>query len=153
MARCFPLVLLALLAAPAVGQAPVAAQAYQRRGSQDAGRAYYHGSAPAPYRGGGSAVAAGSFQRPYPYHLDYYKQRYGGSYEPYFGNLYGPPNVVLGAPYGGYAPPAYAAPYPYQQPAPAAQTPPPSEQAAQAITCPHCHQPIYFAAPPVTDGP
>jgi hypothetical protein len=29
--------------------------------------------------------------------------RYGGSYAPYFGNLYGPPNVVLAAPYyGGY---------------------------------------------------
>lgn len=50
---------------------------------------------------------AGSFQRPYPYHLDYYRMRYGGSYEPYFGNLYGPPQVVTappyyGAYYGGY---------------------------------------------------
>lgn len=29
--------------------------------------------------------------------------RWGGSYAPYFGNLYGPPNVVLGVPpyYGG----------------------------------------------------
>jgi hypothetical protein len=33
----------------------------------------------------------GWLQRPYPYHLDYYKMKYGGSYEPYFGNLYGPP--------------------------------------------------------------
>jgi hypothetical protein len=31
------------------------------------------------------------FQRPYPFHFDYYRMRYGGSYEPYFGNLYGPP--------------------------------------------------------------
>ncbi|WP_425400696.1 hypothetical protein [Aeoliella sp.] len=44
-------------------------------------------------------VSSGSFQRPYPYHLDYYRMRWGGSYEPYFGNLYGPPNVVLGVPY------------------------------------------------------
>ena len=36
-------------------------------------------------------VSAGWFQRPYPYHLDYYKMRYGGSYAPYFGNLYGTP--------------------------------------------------------------
>ena len=57
-------------------------------------------------------VSAGWFQRPYPYHLDYYKMRYGGSYAPYFGNLYGPPQVVYGgwgwgaggwgAEYGGY---------------------------------------------------
>lgn len=31
------------------------------------------------------------FQRPYPYHLDYYKMKWGGSYAPYFGNLYGTP--------------------------------------------------------------
>ncbi len=37
----------------------------------------------------------GWFQRPYPYHLDYYRMRYGGSYEPYFGNLYGPPINVF----------------------------------------------------------
>jgi hypothetical protein len=46
-------------------------------------------------------VSAGWFQRPYPYHLDYYRMRYGGSYAPYFGNLYGPPNVVLASPYFG----------------------------------------------------
>jgi hypothetical protein len=50
-------------------------------------------------------VQSGWYQRPYPYHLDYYRMRYGGSYEPYFGNLYGPPNVIL--------PQAYPAPYPY----------------------------------------
>ncbi len=33
------------------------------------------------------------FQRSYPYHLDYYRQAYGGSYEPYFGFLYGTPAV------------------------------------------------------------
>jgi hypothetical protein len=53
-------------------------------------------------------VNAGWFQRPYPYHLDYYRMRYGGSYAPYFGNLYGPPQVVTAPPYygpyyGGYA--------------------------------------------------
>ena len=36
-------------------------------------------------------VSGSWFQRPYPYHLDYYKMRYGGSYAPYFGNLYGTP--------------------------------------------------------------
>ena len=48
-------------------------------------------------------MSGGQFQRPYPYHLDYYRMKWGGSYEPYFGNLYGPPNVVLGWPgvYGG----------------------------------------------------
>jgi hypothetical protein len=52
-------------------------------------------------------VSASWFQRPYPYHLDYYKMRYGGSYAPYFGNLYGTPQVVnyppyYGPYYGGY---------------------------------------------------
>jgi hypothetical protein len=44
------------------------------------------------------------FQRPYPYHLDYYKMRYGGSYAPYFGNLYGPSGfpAYFGPYYGGY---------------------------------------------------
>ena len=56
-------------------------------------------------------VNAGWFQRPYPYHLDYYRMRYGGSYAPYFGNLYGPPQVVTAPPYygpyyGGYGYPA-----------------------------------------------
>jgi hypothetical protein len=46
-------------------------------------------------------VNASWFQRPYPYHLDYYKMRYGGSYAPYFGNLYGPPQVVTAPPYYG----------------------------------------------------
>lgn len=43
------------------------------------------------------------FQRPYPYHLDYYKMRYGGSYAPYFGNLYGPSGfpAYYGPYYGG----------------------------------------------------
>ncbi|MBN1851593.1 MAG: hypothetical protein JW829_02680 [Pirellulales bacterium] len=35
------------------------------------------------------------FQRPYPYHLDYYRWRYQGSYAPYFGNLYGPPTYIV----------------------------------------------------------
>ena len=53
-----------------------------------------------------SQVSAGSFQRPYPYHLDYYRMKWGGSYAPYFGNLYGPPNYnYYGAPYyGDYSP-------------------------------------------------
>lgn len=39
--------------------------------------------------------SSGWYQRPYPYHLDYYKMRYNGSYEPYFGNIYGPPAFIL----------------------------------------------------------
>jgi hypothetical protein len=51
-----------------------------------------------------SQVSAGSFQRPYPFHLDYYRMKWGGSYAPYFGNLYGPPNYFInGTPwYGGF---------------------------------------------------
>jgi len=47
------------------------------------------------------------FQRPYPYHLDYYKMRWGGSYAPYFGNLYGTPfgtPQVVGNSGWGYGP-------------------------------------------------
>jgi hypothetical protein len=46
-----------------------------------------------------------SFQRPYPYHLDYYRMRYGGSYEPYHGFLYGTPKVY--APYYGQTGPLW----------------------------------------------
>jgi hypothetical protein len=46
-------------------------------------------------------INSGWFQRPYPYHLDYYRMKYHGSYEPYFGNLYGPPQVVTAPPYYG----------------------------------------------------
>jgi hypothetical protein len=46
-------------------------------------------------------VNSGWFQRPYPYHLDYYRMKWGGSYAPYFGNLYGPPQVVTAPPYYG----------------------------------------------------
>jgi hypothetical protein len=54
------------------------------------------------FRSTGPDISAGSFQRPYPYHMDYYKMKYGGSYAPYFGNLYGPPTFV-GVPfYGGF---------------------------------------------------
>jgi hypothetical protein len=56
-----------------------------------------------------------SFQRPYPYHLDYYRMRYGGSYEPYHGFLYGTPRVF--APHAGvYAPQVGTAPDPYFMP-------------------------------------
>ena len=41
------------------------------------------------------------FTRPYPYHLDYYKMRYGGSYAPYYGNLYGPSYSYYPAQYNG----------------------------------------------------
>jgi hypothetical protein len=64
-------------------------------------------------------VSSGWFQRPYPYHLDYYKMRYGGSYAPYFGNLYGPPQVVTAPPYYG----PYYGEFGYGVPANAGQNP------------------------------
>lgn len=48
--------------------------------------------------------SSGWFQRPYPYHLDYYKMRWGGSYAPYFGNLYGTPFGTPQVVYGGWGP-------------------------------------------------
>jgi hypothetical protein len=57
------------------------------------------------WRSASPQISAGTFQRPYPYHLDYYKMRYGGSYAPYFGNLYGTPfgtpQVINFPPYYG----------------------------------------------------
>lgn len=45
-------------------------------------------------------IQAGWFQRPYPYHLDYYKMRFSGP--PYAGNLYGTPGVNYPPYYGPY---------------------------------------------------
>ena len=53
----------------------------------------HHGDSSRPW--GGYASEGAWFQRPYPYHLDYYRMRYRGSYAPYFGNLYGPPTYVV----------------------------------------------------------
>lgn len=71
----------------------------------------------------GPTVSSGWFQRPYPYHLDYYRMKYGGSYAPYFGNLYGPPQVVTAPPYFGpyYGNFDYASPYGLNTPVPFAQ--------------------------------
>ena len=44
------------------------------------------------------------FQRPYPYHLDYYKMKWGGTYAPYFGNLYGTPFGTPQVVNGGWGP-------------------------------------------------
>lgn len=87
-------------------------------------------------------VAAGSFQRPYPYHLDYYRQRYGGGYEPYFGNLYGSPQIVGAQPF------AYSQ-YPQTQPtaplpAGPAATATEASVAAPMIICPHCGEPVQL---------
>ncbi len=109
---------LAVLAAAVVFTLPLAARAqgggggdwsgYQRKG-MNAG----YGNGPwlgdwkrRPIQQYSSQVTAGTFQRPYPYHLDYYRMKYGGSYAPYFGNLYGPPNYnYYGQPYyGDYSP-------------------------------------------------
>jgi hypothetical protein len=101
---------LALLATPAASLA----QGYQRYGpgfGAVPAAGFYYGPAPsaiepilpestlaAPQAGAPLAAAPatppmGGFRRPYPYHLDYYRLRYGGSYAPYFGNIYGPPRV------------------------------------------------------------
>jgi hypothetical protein len=93
-------------------------------------------------------VTAGWFQRPYPYHLDYYRMRYGGSYAPYFGNLYGPPQVVTAPPYygpyyGGYDAPNGFYPPAYQDDAapgetilPSGATPMPSSESGDGATSP-----------------
>ncbi|MEN1682144.1 MAG: hypothetical protein AAGJ46_21410 [Planctomycetota bacterium] len=85
-------------------------------------------------------VESGSFQRPYPYHLDYYKQRYGGGYEPYFGNLYGSPAIVGTQPFGfsQYPQPAPVQP-PLAAPGGAATTP--------TVVCPHCGQAVQLLWP------
>lgn len=67
--------------------------------------------------------------------------RYGGSYAPYFGNLYGPPQVVTAPPYYGpyyggfeFANPgdaAYGVPAPVIPPGPVA-----APQAAESMPAP-----------------
>jgi hypothetical protein len=52
----------------------------------------------------GPQMSSGWFQRPYPYHLDYYRMKYCGSYAPYFGNLYGTPFGTPAVVYGGWGP-------------------------------------------------
>jgi hypothetical protein len=99
-----------------VGQSFVQAEGFDDRRDRDHGRPVYqrrafdwkddHGRDHKDGRFHGRhafapQVSSGWFQRPYPYHLDYYKMRYGGSYAPYFGNLYGPPQVVTAPPYYG----------------------------------------------------
>src|SRR5690606_9934101 len=120
---------LALLAIGLVGAAFAGAQGYQRsrpwhgepfQGGYHASGTYggHHGpkgSGHSPHGLGGGHhqggyVAGSYFQRPYPYHLDYYRLRYGGSYAPYFGNQYGVPQVV--APYYAYPPYVYGWPGP-----------------------------------------
>ncbi len=95
-------------------------------------------------------VESGTFQRPYPFHLDYYKQKFGGSYDPYFGNLYGPPNVVLGAPWAGFgvgfgAGAGFGDQGNWVQPPYSNSFQPPAGPGM--IVCPHCQQPIYFSTP------
>jgi hypothetical protein len=51
--------------------------------------------------------SANYFTRPYPYHLDYYRMRWGGSYAPYYGNLYGPSNSFYPSQYNGDYGPNY----------------------------------------------
>lgn len=80
---------------------------YQRKSMyDDDGRWQHHDWRRRPQPQFTSEVNASSFQRPYPYHLDYYRMKWGGSYAPYFGNLYGPPNYFfVGTPwFGGSSP-------------------------------------------------
>lgn len=120
MARLFRLWMLAVLVTStdgAFGDGESRFPTYQRSGSGTRHGGMYHNGTPQEhypgykhhgkgYRHPGHGfhrpqVSGSYFQRPYPYHLDYYRMRWGGSYAPYFGNLYGPPNVVLGVPYFG----------------------------------------------------
>jgi hypothetical protein len=87
------------LAAEHLAHAQPGGPTYQRRGSDWDG---HHGKGHhRPMPSYSSQTSFGSFQRPYPYHLDYYRARWGGSYAPYFGNLYGPPNFFFGSPFFG----------------------------------------------------
>ncbi len=108
--------IIALLALSAAGTVAAGDGGYQRWRQPPApgwgggwgghGTSHHHwGSG---YRGP-QTVVANNFQRPYPYHLDYYRMRFGGSYAPYFGNMYGVPQVV--APVYGYPPGFYGSPY------------------------------------------
>lgn len=102
----------------------------------------HHRGNPYPHAAQGHFVpqqqhAVGShYQRPYPYHLDYYRMRYGGSYAPYFGNLYGTPQVYApGNFYGGHFGPPYGYPMGYGMgaygPMGLEQAPPPAAPEAQ----------------------
>jgi hypothetical protein len=101
-------VLVATSAASAQPNGGGPAPTYQRRGTfaeQDGGhRGGWNHHRPMPQYS--SQTSAGSFQRPYPYHLDYYRAKWGGSYAPYFGNLYGSPNFFIGGGpfWGGVSP-------------------------------------------------
>lgn len=142
-------VLAVLVGVSAIEVAEVCAQvpAYQRNRVQNSRRGWSSPQiARQPMYGQAPQAMAGTFQRPYPYHLDYYRQRYGGGYEPYFGNLYGSPQIV------GTQPFAFS-PYPYQgslqaslpQPAssqPASQSEVPT--AAPMIICPHCGEAVQL---------
>lgn len=117
-------VLVAVLPWEARGQDASLGPAYQRGRHGVPGGHYRH----APVRRPVAVIppqqhSSFHFQRPYPYHLDYYRMRFGGNYAPYFGNLYGPP-AIYSPYYGGGGSPFYGGggfpvPYePYDQPAP-----------------------------------
>jgi hypothetical protein len=79
-----------------------AAPTYQRKGTYAGNGKDHHRDWRRPMQQYSSQTSAGSFQRPYPFHLDYYRAKWGGSYAPYFGNLYGPPNYFFnGTPFFG----------------------------------------------------
>ncbi len=70
------------------------------------GGSYYPPNQFGPEHQAPAAYQSQWFRRPYPYHLDYYRMRYGGSYAPYFGNIYGPSVLFFAPPY-----PYYGSPY------------------------------------------
>lgn len=113
---------------------------YQRRALDGAHHGRMHGAGHSTYWRS-PPVAAGWFQRPYPYHLDYYRMRYGGSYAPYFGNLYGPPQVVTAPPY--YGPYVGGAAYPFGLTDGSIVAP----FAASPLTVPTEHPPAYEVPP------
>jgi hypothetical protein len=83
---------------------------YQRKGfhgGQYFGRPGFNNWYGGPYA---QQFSGNYFTRPYPYHLDYYRMKYGGSYAPYYGNLYGQPNSVYPPQYNGDYGPNYYGP-------------------------------------------
>ena len=125
-------------AQPGFAPPPATQPTFQRRPVGQAPRGFFPPT----------STQAFSFQRPYPYHLDYYRQKYNGGYEPYFGNLYGPPAVV------GTQPFAYSG-YPNNNPNNNSNPPQPqaAPQATPYITCPHCQQAVQLQWQPTTSLP
>src|SRR5690606_34362013 len=90
--RCWRPIAVALLLGLGTAGGVFAQDDFSRRGHHPSGHPYGRG---VNHFRHAPAAQFHFFQRPYPYHLDYYRMKYGGGYDPYFGNLYGPPQFNL----------------------------------------------------------